>query len=139
MANALNGRLDAAAQPYALKKNETIFNLSYSFAQLTAVNRRKVLRIFERVVMNRDTCDCSSSSEDEMWASYAKLQPISQELANCWCRWASQFLKNGQDNCRRLLALVEGLIWEWWMEEIFGGGCPESLRGRKKDLAKKRG
>lgn len=110
----------AGPQADALKLRKATVNLGNTFVRLAARDRRKVLRILERLAFRKNgkySHYWDRWTADDSGACYLQLQPISQEFANGWRRWASKLLQTG-DNCDlRLECLMGELVCRTWIEE----------------------
>ena len=110
---------DTEQRPDELKIRRIVVNLGNVFVRLTAADRKKVLRILEKVAYGKTGTtfywDCWS--EDDMRACHRQLKPISQKMAYGWSRWASLHLKAACNNRLAMKRLVDELVCRTWIEE----------------------
>ena len=106
-----------AERQRTFNRQEANDNFCKAYARLAAQDRRKVMRLVERLAYGKTgTPEWDQWTADDLWAFYLKLQPISQTLANYWRRWASQHLKPGL-NCRlAIIVLVDSMVCQMWTE-----------------------
>lgn len=119
MSKAFNGGPIAKPQPDDLKLRKLVVKLGNAYVGLSTQDRRKVLRLLERVIFGEKTAVSfwDRWSQEDMRACYTQLQPISQKIAKVWHRWASEHLKTGHNICLVVRCLMDELICRMWREE----------------------
>jgi cellobiose phosphorylase len=117
MNHTQNQTLRAEAQRI-LKSQEANDNFCIAYVRLPARERRKVLRLLQRLAYRKTGTNSywDRWTTDDMRACYLKLQPISQKLANGWRRWASPHLKAGLNYRLAMIVLVDSMVCQMWIE-----------------------
>lgn len=102
-----------------LQRQEAVDNFCETYLRLATPDRRKVLRLLERLAYRKAGTNSYFDrwTTDDMRSCYLQFQRISQEVAKRWRRWASVHSKAGLNNRLVIICLVDTLVCQMWIEE----------------------